>query len=335
MRPSALEKPIFFEFLVAFSIVLIVRGSAIFGVVWSQDDFLHLYDPYGQGFIDAQVSMLRPSGALVTLITNLLGATHPTNGALWASLHAGSMVLFGLALRKLWIPGSPPIYGIICALIFALYPAQNNLFTYQIAHPIMAANYCLAAYALMFYDKGGWRTVVSIAALAFALGYQIMFSLIVIAALIMLAIRACWCLTGTGRRVRSAETIFAPVAALFACLAAAVIVYFFSSKLILVLYGAAESSRASFAGLDAFPEKVSQVYAHLKRLAYGNGEPSHPVSVKLLQMLLAGSVLAASFWAAFRSSSHWATNRRLLSLDLTHPDYRRSIYSASWDPACL
>jgi len=301
MRPFAARQSILVEFLIAFAIVLIVRGSAIFGVTWSQDDFLQIYDPSGDGFIGVQFSMLRASGALVTIIVNWLGATHPTNGALWSALHSGSMVLFGLALRQLWIPGSASVYGIANALIFALFPGQSNLLSYQIVHPMMAVNYCLAAFALVFYSRGGWRTMASILAIGFALGYQIMFSLFLVAALVMLAIRLNTLASG-GSQHRQARRYLGPAFALLGCLMAGLVVYFITSKLAFVLSGAEQSSRTSFAELGTLPQKVSLVVAQLKQMAYGRGDPILPSSVKLLQLMLLGSVLTASSLAAYRGT---------------------------------
>jgi hypothetical protein len=301
MRPLTARLPIFSEFLLAFAIVLIVRGSAIFGVSWSQDDFLQIYDPSGEALIKVQYSMLRASGALVTLIVNWLGATHPTNGSLWSGLHAGSMVVFGLALRQLWIPGTASIYGIANALIFALFPGQSNLWSYQIVHPMMTANYCLAAFALVSYAKGGWRTMASIGAIAFALGYQIMLSLFLVATLILLVIRMNSLVLSGGQPSREARSYLSPAFALMGCLLAGLVVYFVTSKLALDLSGAGQSSRASLAGLGELPDKASLLVAQLKQMAYGRGEATLPSSVKLIQLMLLGSVLTASSFVAYRS----------------------------------
>jgi hypothetical protein len=300
MRPLTARQPILVEFLIAFAIVLIVRGSAIFGVSWSQDDFLQIYDPSGDAFIGAQTSMLRASGALVTIIVNWLGASHPTNGSLWSGLHAGSMVVFGLALRQLWIPGSASIYGIANALIFALFPGQSNLWSYQIAHPVMTANYCMAAFALVSYAKGGWRTLASILAIAFALGYQIMLSLFLVATLILLAIRLNSLVFSGDQPSRQVRSYLSPVFALMGCLMAGLVVYFITSKLAVDLSGAGQSSRASLAGLGDVPDKASLLFAQLKQLAYGRGEATLPSSVKLIQLTLLGSVLSASSFVAYR-----------------------------------
>ena len=176
------------EFLIAFAILVIVRGSSLFNVAWGWDDYLQLIDPRGDGFIAVSTPMLRSSVSLMSVVGNVLGGTHPTNGSLWSGLHAAGMVIFGLSLRSLWIPRSASLVGIVTTLIFALYPLSSNLWHYQIMHPSMAAFYAAAAYALFNYSKGGWMAALSIIAVAFSLGYQIMLSILLVALMIKVAI---------------------------------------------------------------------------------------------------------------------------------------------------
>jgi hypothetical protein len=291
--------------MVAFAIVLIVRGSAIFNVTWAQDDFLQLYDPHGDLYSALNMAMLRPSVSWITDLVSWLGVTHPTNGSLWSALDAGAMVVFGLALRRLWIPGSSSLIGIITALIFALFPGLNNLWHYQVNHPSMTAHYCLGAYALVSYSKGGWRTVTSIAAIGLALGYQIMLSLFVVALFIFLATRLPLLISQERRSIHNWRLALSPAFELAGCLFAGVIVYVIASKAAIQLSGLEQSSRTSLAGLDLVPGKVLHLIADLKRLLHGRGEPSLPANVKLIQLSLLATVLLASFLTALKQLRRW------------------------------
>ncbi|MFN5463720.1 MAG: glucosyltransferase domain-containing protein [Cyanobacteriota bacterium] len=299
MRLLSMRLPTLFEFLLSFCIVLIIRGSAIFAVAWAQDDFFQLFDPSGDGFIAIHISMLRPAVALVTGLVRWLGATFPTNGSMWSALHAGALVVFGLALRWLWIPGAASVYGIATALIFALSPGLNNLWQYQVIHPAMTAFYCLAAFALASYSKGGWKTLASILAIGFTLSYQIMLSLYLVAILIMCAIRIN--ASFLSQRPRSLRQSLSPVLKLALCLMAGLIVYVLTSKIALDWSGLGQSTRTSLAGLDDLPEKVSQLISGLKRLIYGRGEAYLPQNVKIIQvLLLLISLISTAYFARQR-----------------------------------
>jgi hypothetical protein len=314
MQVLSRRLPVILEFLIAFAIVLLARGSAIFGVVWAQDDFLQTLDPLGDGFIAAQTSMLRAPISLVTLIVTWLGATHPTNGSLWSGLHAGAMVVFGLSLRQLWIPGSSSVYGIITALIFSLYPGLNNHWQYQIVHPSMTVFYSLSAFALISYNKGGWRTFFSIVSIGLALGYQIMFSLLLVAILVFLIARvnqfiflpSSNALRDSSERRPSLVSALAPVGGLAACFLAGTLAYYLSSRLAISISGADLSSRTNLAGLEDIPAKTSQLIAHLKQLVYGRGDPSIPANVKLIQSALLSLVVGLSVLAVIRKTRNWA-----------------------------
>lgn len=306
MRLFTTRLPVTIEFLIAFAIVLLARGSAIFGVVWAQDDFLQTYDSSGQSFIAVQTAMLRASVSLVTAIVTWLGATHPTNGSLWSGLHAGALVVFGLALRQLWIPGTASLYGIATALIFALFPGLNNHWQYQIVHPSMTIFYCVSAFALVSYAKGGWRTLLSILAISLALGYQIMLSLLLVASLIFLVVRLNHFIFTSKHEERvSLLDALAPVAGLIACLLAGTVLYYLTSKLAITLTGVGLSNRTNLAEVEDLPAKAFQLVSHLRQLAYGRGEPSIPANVKLVQSGLLASMLGLSGLAAHKSLRSW------------------------------
>jgi hypothetical protein len=310
MRLLVARLPFVYEFLILYALILIIRGSAIFSVTWAQDDFLQLFDLAGDGFISVHISMLRPAVSLITGLVKWLGATFPTNGSLWSGLHAGALVVFGLALRRLWIPEASSIYGMITALIFALFPGLNNLWQYQVIHPSMTAFYCLGAFALVSYNKGGWLTIASILAVAFTLSYQIMLSLFLVALFILLAIRLNSDVIAEAPSSRSLRSHLSPVIGLAGCLIAGVIVYLVTSKLILILSGLGQSTRTTVAGLDDLPVKAVQLLADMKRLMFGRGEAYLPQNVKSIQSLLAACALISSGIIGVR---HWRRSPRVLT----------------------
>lgn len=312
MRPLSTKLPFTQEFLIATAIVFMARGSAIFDVVWAQDDFLQTLDPNGNGFIAVQIAMMRASVSLVTIITNLLGATHPTNGSLWSGLHAASLVLFGLALRQLWIPNSPTVQGLGTALIFALFPGINNHWQYQIVHPSMTIFYCLAAFAIVYHSKPGWPAALSICSIGLALGYQIMLSLLLVALFIYALsklnqyIGIDWT-QGQANPYNSHSLAhsFRPVMCYLGCLLAGIAAYYISSKAAILISGTGISNRTSLAGIEELPGKVIQLTADMKRLIYGNGEPSIPFTLKLLQSSLLAIFFGYSSWTAINRLRKW------------------------------
>lgn len=306
MRLLSIKLPIIYEFLICFCVVILIRGTAIFSVTWAQDDFLQLFDPSAEGFIAVHISMLRPSVALITGLVRWLGATFPTNGSMWSGLHAGALVVFGLALRRLWIPAAPSIYGIMTALIFSLFPGLNNLWQYQVIHPAMTVFYCLAAFALFSYNKGGWLHFLSIMAIGITLSYQVFLSMFLVAVLVLLGIKANSYFTFENQQSHpSFRALLAPVLALAGCVVAGVVVYLLTSKLALSWSGFGQSSRTSLAGWDMLPGKASQLMADMKRLIYGNGEVYLPYNIKLIQSLLLALILISSIVIPQRKWLHW------------------------------
>ncbi|MFM7642769.1 MAG: glucosyltransferase domain-containing protein, partial [Cyanobium sp.] len=214
-----------------------------------------------------------------------------------------ALVVFGLALRWLWIPGAASVYGIATALIFALSPGLNNLWQYQVIHPAMTAFYCLAALALVSYSKGGWKTLASILAIGFTLSYQIMLSLYLVAILIMCAIRINTFFLS--ERPRSLRESLLPLLKLTLCLLAGLTVYVLISKIALDWSGLGQSTRTTIVGVDDLPSKVSQLLSGLKRLLYGRGEVYLPQNVKLIQVLLLSIALIATPFFARQIWHQW------------------------------
>jgi hypothetical protein len=300
----SVKRSIYFEFIFVLVIALLARGNGIFSLNWSCDDLLSIADPTGTGYAVSQISQLRFFAAFMTRLVGWLGGGFPPLGVFWNVLHTASMVVFALALRRLWIPGSPSIYGILIGLLFALFPYHINLLAFQLQHPSMTMSYLTGAFALANSNRRGWWKWASVLALAASLSYQTMIAYFVAAALVLALIL-------TYRHFQSAGTTsltesFAPLGNYLQVIAFGLLAYFGLALLSLKLFAIEGSNRTEFAGLDAAQEKVRLIWNHLKRTAFGK-EPSMVRSPKLLQ---------SSLWAVVISG---------LSLNLLRRSKERSV----------
>lgn len=282
-RLLSIRKSIYLEFFIIFSIALLARGNGIFSINWSCDDFLSIDESTGIGYAISQASQLRVFAALTTRIMGWLGAGFPPLGAFWNASHTASMVVFALALRKLWIPKSASIYGILIGLLFTLFPYHINLLAFQLQHPSMVMSYLTGAFAIANFNKEGWWKWVSVLAFAASLSYQTMISYFIAAGLILLLIQAAnhW----LQPQPKTIETNLRKTITYFIILVLGVITNFAISLLALRILHIAASDRATFAGLHQWPEKAQLIANHIKRTAYGK-EPSMARSTKILQSLL-------------------------------------------------
>ena len=281
-RLFSAKKSIYFEFLVVFLIALLARGNGIFGLSWGCDDFLAIADPTGVGYAASQASQLRVVAALTTRLVGWLGAGFPPLGAFWNASNTASMVVFALALRRLWIPRSASIYGILIGLLFSSFPYHINLLAFQLQHPSMVMSYLTGAYGIANAHRSGWRRWVAVLAIAASLSYQTMISYFVAAGLVLLLIQLFRFATTPGLSLRDELKPFVDYALLIGM---GTVAYVVLSLLALKLSGIPTSSRASFAQIESLPQKLQLVVNHLKRTAFGL-EPSMPRSTKLLQSSL-------------------------------------------------
>jgi len=298
------KKSAYFEFIFILVIALLARGNGIFSLNWSCDDFLSIADPTGTGYAVSQMSQLRFFAAFITRLVGWLGGGFPPLGVFWNVSHTASMVVFALALRRLWIPGSPSIYGILIGLLFSLFPYHINLLAFQLQNPSMTMSYLTGAFALGNCNRFGWRKWASVLALAASLSYQTMIAYFVAAALVLALILTYRHLQSAGT-TRLAES-FSPLGNYLQIIVLGLVAYFGLALLSLKLFAIEGSNRTEFAGLDAAQEKVQLLLNHLKRTAFGK-EPSMVRSPKLLQ---------SSLWAVVISG---------LSLNLLRRSKARSV----------
>lgn len=282
-RLFSLKKSVLYEFLVVFFIALLARGNGIFSVNWSCDDFLSIADSDGIGYAFSQAAQLRVFAALTTRVVGWLGGGFPPLGSFWAASHTAAMVVFALALRKLWIPRSASIYGILIGLLFTLFPYHTNLLAFQLQHPSMVMSYLSGAFGIANYNKSGWWKWSSVLAIAASLSYQTMISYFVAAGLILLLIQIVRHWTNPTQSSRAED--LKPVFEYTKIIVYGILAYFMISLLAVRLVGIPTSERTSFAGVDSWREKLQLVFNHLKRTAYGK-EPSMARSTKLLQSAL-------------------------------------------------
>lgn len=286
------------EFAIVMAVVLLARGTALVALNWMGDDYSLIQDPGGRGVIAANIAMLRSSGSIAVGLAHWLGAVHPTLGSFWTVLTAASMAVFGLALRRFWSPRSAPMVAVITALLFALFPGQSNLFSYHMMHPAMIMNYGLASFALVSYRSGGIRTVLSMVAIAFALGYQTMLSLLLVAGLFLPLfefVSACRdSLPVSLAFRRSLQSLAHYLLVLFS----GIFIYFLLGKLVLLLTATSQSGRTLLAGPSLWPQKLALLVAHLKRMLAGQGEASLPAQIKGVQALLLANACLAWLLAA-------------------------------------
>jgi hypothetical protein len=283
------RKSVYFEFVFVLVIALLARGNGIFSLSWSCDDFLSIADPTGTDYAISQTSQLRFFAAFITRFLGWLGAGFPPVGVFWNVSHTASMVVFALALRRLWIPGSPSIYGLLIGLLFSLFPYHINLLAFQLQHPSMTMSYLTGAFALANCNRGGWWKWASVLALAASLSYQTMIAYFVAAALVLALILAYRHFRGAGA-TRLTES-FAPLGNYLQVIALGLVAYFGLALLSLKLFSIEGSNRTTFAGLDAAHQKGQLLLNHLKRTAFGK-EPSMVRSPKLLQSSLWAVVIS-------------------------------------------
>jgi len=288
-RILSFRKSVYFEFGFVLVIALLARGNGIFSLNWSCDDFLSIADPTGAGYAVSQASQLRFFAAFITRVLGWLGAGFPPVGVFWNVSHTASMVVFALALRHLWIPGSPSIYGLLIGLLFTLFPYHINLLAFQLQHPSMTMSYLTGAFALANCNRSGWWTWASALALAASLSYQTMISYFVAAALVLALILAYRHVQSAGE-MRLSES-FKPLGNYLQVIAMGLVFYFSLSLFSLKLFAIKGSNRIAFADLDAGQQKLQLLWNHLKRTAFGR-EPSMVRSPKLLQSSLWGVVIS-------------------------------------------
>jgi hypothetical protein len=305
----------FTEFAIAFAVVMIARGSAVTAVNLICDDFyFRAFDNQANGLAAAHIAQLRAPAALVVKLVYLLGAHVPFLGSLWASLASAGLVVFGLALRHLWIPGAPSIHGIALTLIFSLFPYHNNLLLFQINAPFIAVFMLLGGLGIVFCDRGGWRTVASVLAMAFALSYQAFFSFFVIAVAILFAITVVRLAFVDKLPVTAWSERLKPVGMRLGCVFAAVALSILIGKAALLLMGGGEAaSRTTFASLQDAPTKLQILFGHLIRFPFRR-ETNIPHGVKGIQLLL----LLTAFLGFVRTTqrSRSPQRRTILSLIL-------------------
>jgi hypothetical protein len=301
------KKSVFFEFAIVFLIAILARGNMIFGLSWSCDDLLSNTDYTGSGYVASQAAQLRVFAALATWLTGLLGIAFPPLGSFWNAAHTASIIVFALALRRLWIPGSASIYGILIGLLFSLFPYHINLLSFQLQHPSMVMSYLTGAYAVANVDRRGWRRWLSVLAIAASLSYQTMIAFFIAAGLILFLIVLF-------RRPPLdqgpiAGSRWQPLFAYFRLIIFGSVAYLVLSLLAVRLAGIPVSSRTTFAAVDAVPQKLQLIVNHIKRTAFGK-EPSLVRSSKLMQTSLWALVGAALI------AERWRSDRRLHALAL-------------------
>jgi hypothetical protein len=279
------QKSVYFEFVFVLVIALLARGNGIFSLNWSCDDFLSIADPTGTGYAISQTSQLRFFAAFITRFVGWLGGGFPPLGVFWNVSHTASMVVFALALRRLWIPDSPSIYGILIGLLFTLFPYHINLLAFQLQNPSMTMSYLTGAFALANCNRSGWWKWASVLALAASLSYQTMIAYFVAAALVLALILIYRHFQAAGT-TRLADSL-APLGNYLQVIALGLVAYFGLALLSLKLFAIQGSNRTELAGLDSAQQKVQLIWNHLKRTAFG----------KELSMVRSPKLLQSSLWA--------------------------------------
>jgi hypothetical protein len=296
------KRSIYFEFLVVFFIALLARGNGIFALNWSCDDFLSIADPSGLGYAASQASQLRVFAALATRLVGWLGAGFPPLGVFWSASHTASMVVFALALRRLWIPRSASIYGILIGLLFALFPYHINLLAFQLQHPSMVMSYLTGAYGIVNFNQTGRRFWLAVLAIAASLSYQTMIAYFLAAGLMLLLIQLVRHWSGLSQASLAEDA--QPVVAYARLIGLGTVAYLVFAIASLSLLKIQASNRTQFAEVESWPGKLQLVINHLKRTAFGQ-EPSMPRSPKLLQSLLWVVVASGLTLDLARQAKHW------------------------------
>lgn len=303
----AAKKSVYLEFAIVFAVALLARGADIFSLHWSCDDFLSIADPDGHGYVASQAAQLRIFAALTTWLLGWLGTGFPPIGSFWSACHTASMIVFALALRRLWIPGSASIYGVLLALLFALFPYHINLLSFQLQHPSMVMSYLTGAYGIVNFNQSGVRRWLAFLAIAASLSYQTMISYFIAAGLVMLLIQLVRHQVDQGKQ--SLADHLRPVLAYAITILIGLLAYFLLSFAAVHLFAVPVSGRTKFAAFDQWPFKLQLIVNHLKRTAFGV-EPSMARSTKLLQSFL-WLIVATGFVGQFvrrpgqRGRSFW------------------------------
>lgn len=274
------------------------------------DDFyFRAFDSNVNGLASALIVQLRAPAALIVKLAYFLGAQVPFPGSLWGSLATAGLVTFGLALRHLWIPGAPSVYGVALALIFALFPYHNNLILFQITTPFVAVFMLLGALSILYCDRGGWKTAASVLGLACAMSYQAFFSFFMIAVVILFVITVIRRCFQTKLPETWPELLKVTGVRLGCVLGAALLSVVIGKVSMHFLGGAEEVSRTSLASLQEGATKLQLLIGHLIRFPFRR-ETNIPHAVKGIQLLLMMTAILGFIATARRSHR----SRRLLVL---------------------
>jgi hypothetical protein len=163
------------EFGLCLAIALAARGSMIFTMSMSADDYLELN--YFDGFDKAEFIRLAQEMRLFLFFTNhtlhLLGAHFPFVGVLWVVVFNAALVFVGLTAMRIWVPDAGSLAKIAGASLFFLFPYHTDYLSYFVAAPFMSLALIIGSLSLYACVRGKGFLFAALMGMAYATSGQV------------------------------------------------------------------------------------------------------------------------------------------------------------------
>lgn len=286
------------EFAICLAIALAARGSMIFGLNLSADDF---------GFLSFSDKIeiwpfaleMRILSFYVMLMLNSVGASVPFVGFFWSILFTASYVIFGLVSMRVWVPQAGSLEKIAGASLFFLFPYHSDYLSYFIAAPAISTMLVFGCLSMYFCVNGKKCGFLSILGLTYAVSGQITFVYLFI--FVVFGIFICF-FKGISEEnfekakfLQMGKTWFTRLAFLLF----SAIIYVFINKLIIFFLGLHTGSRLVFADLVGLKDNLivaaKQIYFFFLK-----EDVAQPVAVKIAQLGFFISIILSGICTIFR-----------------------------------
>ena len=295
-----LEKRIGFwkEFFLCLALALAARGSMVFQLNFSVEEYAGLNMLIGQDFRIALQEM-RLFSYFINLIVHALGSLHPYAGALWPILFNAAFVFAGLVSMRIWTPYAGSLAMATGASLFALFPYHSDYLSFQVAGPALGSMLVAGWVSLYFCVRGGKGMGWGLAGLVYAVSGQITFVFLFFVVLFEALIWAFQAIRNDDRNLSASPR---PWLVRLGLLFLSAILYVLIHNVVLLMLGVTAGGRVNLSELDEYPAKIilltKQCYFFLFK-----GEVSIPMGAKVLQLGLFGLVAIAGLKVVVGKSS--------------------------------
>ncbi|MCX6972899.1 MAG: hypothetical protein NTZ94_01150 [Verrucomicrobia bacterium] len=286
------------EFFICLALALAARGSMIFQLNLSVDDYAGLNFIDGPNFVFALQEM-RFFAYCTNITLHWLGSYYPYAGVLWPILFNAAFVFAGLVAMRIWTPLAGSLALITGASLFALFPYHSDYLSFQMAGPAVGSMLVIGWASLYFCVRGGKAMAWGLAGLVYAVSGQITFVFLFFVVLFEALIWAFQSIRNGDRKLlASARPWLVRLGLLFL----SAILYVFINKSVLLVLGIPVGSRVVLSGLEEYPAKMLLVAKQCYFFLF-KGEISIPLTAKFLQLGLFGLVAFAGVQAVSENPS--------------------------------